>query len=43
MDMRMSDAPDVETGLADAYQAKGVTQQAQEARDKAAHSQNEHG
>jgi membrane associated rhomboid family serine protease/Flp pilus assembly protein TadD len=29
------DEPDVETGLADAYQAKGMTQQAQEARNKA--------
>jgi len=31
------DDPDLETALADAYQAKGMTQQAQEARDKAAH------
>lgn len=31
-----SDDPDLENALADAYQAKGLTQQAQEARDKAA-------
>jgi tetratricopeptide (TPR) repeat protein len=30
------DAPELESALADAYQAKGMTQQAQEARDKAA-------
>jgi membrane associated rhomboid family serine protease/Flp pilus assembly protein TadD len=30
------DQPDVENGLAEAYQAKGMTQQAQEARNKAA-------
>jgi membrane associated rhomboid family serine protease/Flp pilus assembly protein TadD len=30
------DQPEVETALADAYQAKGMTQQAQEARNKAA-------
>ena len=30
------DEPDVETALGDAYQAKGMTQQAQEARNKAA-------
>ncbi len=30
------DQPDVETGLADAYQAKGMTQQAQDARNRAA-------
>ncbi len=30
------DGPDIESGLADAYQAKGMTQQAQEARNKAA-------
>ena len=30
------DDPDLETALADAYQAKGMTQQAQEARNRAA-------
>jgi predicted Zn-dependent protease len=30
------DAPEIENALADAYQAKGMTQQAQEARAKAA-------
>jgi tetratricopeptide (TPR) repeat protein len=33
---RSGDNPDLENALADAYQAKGMTQQAQEARDKAA-------
>ena len=32
----MGDDPDIETALADAYQAKGMTQQAREASDKAA-------
>jgi rhomboid protease GluP len=31
------DHPDLEVALADAYQAKGMTQQAQDARDQAAH------
>jgi cytochrome c-type biogenesis protein CcmH/NrfG len=30
------DQPDVESGLAEAYQAKGMTQQAQDAQKKAA-------
>jgi len=34
---RSGDDPDLESALADAYQAKGMTQQAQDARDKAAH------
>ena len=31
-----SDSPELETALADAYHAKGMTQQAQDARSKAA-------
>ena len=34
------DHPDLEAALADAYQAKGMTQQAQEARDQASHLKN---
>jgi len=37
---RDGDDPDLEDSLAAAYQAKGMTQQAQEARDKAAHLKN---
>jgi len=33
---RNGDAPELETALAEAYEAKGMTQQAQEARTKAA-------
>jgi superkiller protein 3 len=36
------DAPQLESALADAYQAKGMTQQAEEARNKAAQLGNGH-
>jgi DNA-binding phage protein len=34
------DGPQLESALADAYQAKGMTQQAEEARDKASRMKN---